>query len=61
MSLGLGSTESAESLVRAATDQRLQPESNRVSVRLDARCRLRLTQELLVDVQRLLHTSDYAI
>jgi hypothetical protein len=52
MSLGLGSAESAEPLVRAAADQRLEPEANRLGVCLRTRSRLGIAQEPLVDMQR---------
>lgn len=61
MGLGLGSTEGAEPLVRAAPNERLETETNRLGVRLNARRGPSLAQEALVDVKRLFHTSDYAI
>lgn len=61
MSFGLGSTESAEPLVRPAANERLKPEANRVGVRSGAGRGARLAQQALVDVQRLLHTDKYAI
>ena len=61
MSLGLGSTESAEPLVRAAANQRLKSEANGVGVRSGAGRGARLAQETLVDVQGLFHTDDCAI
>src|SRR5688500_15366575 len=61
ISLGLGSAESAEPLVRAATDQRLETETNGLGVRLCTRSRLGLSQEPLVDVERLLHTDNNTI
>src|SRR6185369_10410381 len=57
----LRSAERAKTLVGGTTDQRLETEPNRVSVRIGARRRLSLTQELLVDVQRFFHTYNYAI
>jgi hypothetical protein len=53
--------ERAETLVSGAPNQRLETEPNRVGVRLGARRRLRLAEKLLVDVQGLLHTANYAI
>jgi hypothetical protein len=50
MSLGLGSTESTEPLVRTVANQRLEPETDRVSIRLGARGGASLAQEALIDV-----------
>src|SRR5262245_7200855 len=57
----LRAAERAKTLVGGTTDQCLETEPNRVGVRRGAHRRLRLAEELLVDVQCLLHTYDYAI
>jgi hypothetical protein len=51
----------AQTLIGSTADQRLEAEPNGVSVGSDTRRRLRFAKELLVDVQRLFHTYDYAI
>jgi hypothetical protein len=48
-------------LVGRAPNKRLEPEANRISVRLRAGCGSGLTQQVLVDVQSLLHPYDHAI
>lgn len=57
----LRSTKRPQPLVRTTTHQRLQTETNSVGVGLRADGEPGLAEQILVDVQRLLHTYDYAM
>ena len=53
--------ERAKTLVRRASNQGLETKPNRVGVGPGPGCRPGVPQEVLVDVEGLLHTYNYAI
>ena len=57
----LGSAKSPKTLVAVTADQCLEAKSNGIRICLRSRCRLRIPQETIVNVQSLLHTDDCAI
>src|SRR5688572_12794189 len=51
----------AKTLVCPATNQRLETKANGVGIGLGTRSRPGIAEQMLVDMQRLLHTYHYAI
>jgi len=56
-----GSAKRPKTLICAVTDQRLETEANGIRIGLSSSGRLGFSQQMLIDVQRLLHPYDYAI
>ena len=57
----LRASQRTQPVVRGAANQRLEPEANRLGVRLRGRNRPGFAQKVLVNVQGLFHTYNYAI
>jgi len=57
----LGAPQRSQTLVGRVPNKRLEPEANRISVRLCAGRRPGLAQQVLIDVQGLFHPYDRAI
>jgi hypothetical protein len=57
----VGAPERTKPLICRLTNQRLEAEPNRVRIRLGTARRLRTSQQIFVDVERLFHTYNNAI